>query len=148
MLSVAAALTLGRSSSLFPRWLNVRIEAPVGVVSNRLVLLWLLSRSGDMRLGAVAQMLDLTPRTVTGQVDALEHDGLVERRPSASDGRVVYVALTQKGSDLIRELEPELLAAFSSLFSCLEKPEMRELIRILEKLTDHMKEQIESPESN
>lgn len=144
MLSIAAAMSLGRSSNLFPRWMNLRIETEYGVTSNRLVLMWLLAGIGELRMGAVAQMLDLTPRAVTGQVAALEFDGLVERRVSDSDGRVVYVSLTSAGADLVRGLEPQLVESFSSLFSCLDKAEMREMIRILEKLTDHMKEQIDT----
>lgn len=143
LLSISAALTLGRSSSLFPRWMGARIEATHNITSGRLVLMWLLSRCGELRMGAVAQMLDLTPRAITGQVDGLELDGLAQRRASEKDGRVVYVSLTDKGTKLISAIEPDLTASFTSLFSCLEKAEMREMIRILEKLTDHMKEQID-----
>lgn len=144
VLSISAALTLGRASNLFPRWMGSRIESEHGIRSNRLVLMWLLASIGELRMGVVAQMLDLTPRAVTGQVDALEREGLAERRTSDTDGRVVYVRLTEKGADLVATLEPDLVAAFSSLFSCLDKAEMREMIRILEKLTDHMKDQIDS----
>lgn len=143
-LSVSAALTLGRASNLFPRWMNVQIETEYGIASNRLVLMWLLASSGELRMGAVAQMLDLTPRAVTGQVNALERDGLAVRHTSDSDGRVVYVRLTPKGTDVISALAPRLFDSFTSLFSCLEKSEMREMVRILEKLTDHMKDQIDS----
>ncbi|MEI8083821.1 MAG: MarR family transcriptional regulator, partial [Actinomycetes bacterium] len=145
MLSVSAALTLGRSSNLFPRWMNVQIEAEHDVPANRLVLMWLLSQIGELRMGVIAQMLDLTPRAITRQVDGLERDGLAERRTSESDGRVFHVRLTDKGSELISKLEPELVESFSSLFACLDKAEMREMIRILEKLTDHMMAQIEIP---
>lgn len=145
LLSVSGALTLGRASNLFPRWMNVQIEAKHGVSSNRLVLMWLLKQFGELRMGAIAQMLDLTPRAITGQVDALERDGLAKRRASESDGRVFYAALTEKGIAFISEVEPELLSSFSSLFSCLDRADIREMIRILEKLTDHMLQEIEVP---
>jgi DNA-binding MarR family transcriptional regulator len=143
LLSISTALTLGRSSTLFPRWMGAKIEAKHDITSGRLVLMWLLSRFGEMRMGAAAQMLDLTPRAITGQVDGLEDDGLAQRRASEEDGRVVYVSLTDKGSALISRIEPDLTESFTSLFSCLEKSEMRELIRITEKLTDHMKAQLD-----
>lgn len=145
LLSVSAALTLGRASNLFPRWMNAKIETEHDVSSNRLVLMWLLSRVGELRMGVIAQMLDLTPRAITGQVDALEREGLAERRASELDGRVFYVRLTDRGSALISALEPELMASFTSLFSCLDKSEIREMVRILEKLTDHMQAQIHGP---
>jgi len=144
-LSVSAALTLGRSSNLFPRWMNVHIEAEHDVSANRLVLMWLLSRFGELRMGVIAQMLDLTPRAITRQVDGLEQEGLAERCPSESDRRVFYVRLTESGTALIAGLEPELVASFSALFQCLDKAEIREMVRILEKLTDHMTAQIQGP---
>lgn len=146
MLSVAGALTLGRASNLFPRWMNVQVEAEHGVASNRLVLMWLLKQVGELRMGLIAQMLDLTPRAITGQVDALEREGLAERRQSESDGRVYYVSLTDKGARFISGIEPQLVASFASVFSCLDRSEIREMIRILEKLTDHMLDQVEKPQ--
>lgn len=147
MLSISAALTVGRASNLFPRWMNSHIETEHDVTSNRLVLMWLLSDLGELRMGVIAKMLDLTPRAITRQVDGLEREGLVERRPSESDGRVLYVRLTAKGLTFVRGIEPELVSSFNNLFACLDKAEMLEMIRILEKLTDHMLIQISNPEA-
>ena len=69
-LKIATAMTLGRASNLFPRWMNAHVESQHGILSSRLVLIWLPSCFGELRMGAVAHMLALTPRAVTGQVDA------------------------------------------------------------------------------
>jgi DNA-binding MarR family transcriptional regulator len=43
---------------------------------------------------ALSQDVGVTPRTITGLVDALEADGWVERRAHPSDRRATIVALT------------------------------------------------------
>ena len=50
--------------------MNAHVESQHGILSSRLVLIWLPSCFGELRMGAVAHMLALTPRAVTGQVDA------------------------------------------------------------------------------
>jgi DNA-binding MarR family transcriptional regulator len=45
----------------------------------------------------LADRLQLTQSTVTQLVQRAERDGLLRREPSASDGRVVYLKLTDEG---------------------------------------------------
>ena len=45
----------------------------------------------------LADRLQLTQSTVTQLVQRAERDGLIAREPSASDGRVVYLRLTEEG---------------------------------------------------
>jgi DNA-binding MarR family transcriptional regulator len=53
----------------------------------------------------------VTARNVTGLVDALEHDGLVERLPYPNDRRASLVRLTPAGERLSGELLAEQRAA-------------------------------------
>lgn len=48
----------------------------------------------------------MTSATVTGLLDRLEHDELVERRPYASDRRTHTLTTTAAGERLIHELVP------------------------------------------
>lgn len=93
-------------------------------------------------MGDLAQMLDLTPRAITRLVDGLEDEGLAERVTDPDDARVFKVRLTRTGKRRFKELEPRLRGEFVSLFAGLDKQEIRELIRLIEKLTDHMITQI------
>ena len=45
----------------------------------------------------LAEQLQLTQSTVTQLVQRAERDGLIAREPSESDGRVVYLKLTDEG---------------------------------------------------
>lgn len=51
--------------------------------------------------GELAEHTMVTTGAMTKRIDRLERDGLVTRRPSASDGRGRVVALTDAGRELI-----------------------------------------------
>src|SRR6266700_4768873 len=63
----------------------------------RLGVMFRLFRVGDCQLGDLADELDSTPRNITGLVDHLERDGLVERVPDSQDRRSVRARLTEAG---------------------------------------------------
>lgn len=68
-----------------------------GLTRARARVIWCLHHHGSTTHGALAEALDVTPRNVTGLVDALEEDGFVFRRPHPTDRRASLVALTDFG---------------------------------------------------
>lgn len=67
-------------------------------------------------------------------VNNLIRDGLVTRAVSTLDRRVVYVALTPRGSRLFRRIFPhhaELVARLASVLSTEEQERLGELLRRL-----------------
>ncbi len=80
------------------RWLSATMPGP-GVSYIRLRLLHALECHADraMTMSELAKALDITQRRITALVDALEADGLVERRPHPTDGRSTIVTLSKKG---------------------------------------------------
>src|SRR3989440_7881271 len=67
--------------------------------------------NGRFTMGELAEMLDITPRTVTGLVDNLERDGLVRRVADPADRRSVYAELTEQGRARIAALWGETASA-------------------------------------
>lgn len=66
-------------------------------------------------------------------VDRLETKGLIYKNPCVSDKRLVDVSITNKGLQLLTEIEIRILE-LDNLFSNLELEEAKELNRILDKL--------------
>jgi DNA-binding MarR family transcriptional regulator len=60
--------------------------------------------AGRITMGDLAEMLDITPRTVTGLVDNLERDGLVKRVDDPNDRRSVYAEITEQGRERVNAL--------------------------------------------
>ena len=71
--------------------------AGTGLTAARAHLLWVLEHSGPSTQQAMATALEVTPRNVTGLVDALETHGFVERTPHPNDRRATLVRLTASG---------------------------------------------------
>jgi DNA-binding MarR family transcriptional regulator len=59
-----------------------------------------------MRMSDLAGAVLISPGAVTRRVEALEARGLVTRSRSTGDARVVEAALTETGSEVLKELTP------------------------------------------
>jgi DNA-binding MarR family transcriptional regulator len=109
------------------RLLQERWADKHGLSSGRLGVLFRLLRGGDTPLGELAVSLDSTPRNVTGLVDHLERDGLVERVPDPADRRSVRARLTDKGREKINGIWKEGLAHQYTLAGGLGKEDLAQL---------------------
>lgn len=84
----------------------------------------------------LAGLADLTPASATELLDELEDHGLVSRRRSDRDRRVVLVSLTGRGLELVterrRQFEPRWRAAFAGFTA----EELRTAVRVLERMRE------------
>ncbi len=70
-------------------------------------LLWELHRLGTSTQKTLATTLKVSPRNVTGLVDALEASGYVARTPHPKDRRAILLTLTDQGSQTMAQMEHE-----------------------------------------
>jgi DNA-binding MarR family transcriptional regulator len=75
---------------------------------------------------------------MTGLIDRLEKQGLVERRRCEDDRRVVYIEITDKAKKLLEQMDEPLVALHEELMGHMSKAELRELSRLLEKARSKM----------
>lgn len=78
------------------RWSRYLAEQH-GLTSAGMATLMALAQQGESTHRAVAQRCFVRPATLTGVVDTLERDGLVERRRDEADRRTVRLVLTPAG---------------------------------------------------
>lgn len=64
-----------------------------------------------MRMVDLADRLQLSPSGLTRRLDGLVSSGMVLRRPSASDGRVMMAVLTESGLDTLVTVSPHHVAS-------------------------------------
>lgn len=74
--------------------------APMGLTYPQYLAMLVLWQSEPITVGALGDRLDLDSGTVSPLVRRLEALGLVERKRSGRDERVVHVALTDAGREL------------------------------------------------
>lgn len=94
--------------------------------------------SGRITMGDLAEMLDVSPRTVTGLVDNLERDGLVRRVDAPDDRRSVYAELTEQGRERVKALWRETAAGQVGLTRGLSQPELIQLRHLCLRLIQAM----------
>ncbi len=81
-----------------------RFEKSSGLTVARVHVLWMLGEAGPSTQQSVAAALEVTPRNVTGLVDALVASGHVTREPHPRDRRATMVTPTELGNQTIRAL--------------------------------------------
>jgi DNA-binding MarR family transcriptional regulator len=77
----------------------------LGLTAARTRVLWELQRRGPLTQRQLAEALDVTPRNITGLVDALVETEFVTREPHPHDRRATLVTFTPKGSTTAADLE-------------------------------------------
>ena len=78
-----------------------------GLTTARTHLLWELYRMGPSTQQALAGVLQVSARNVSGLVDALEGTGYVQRQPHPGDRRAFLVTLTDRGEQAMATMEAE-----------------------------------------
>lgn len=78
------------------------------------------------------RMLTAVPG-ITGLIDRLECMGLLARRRCIEDRRVIFVAITDKGTELLHRIDEPVAALHRRLMGHMTPGELQELSRLLEK---------------
>ncbi len=79
-----------------------------------------------LTVSELAERLQIRHHSAVGLADRLAAQGLVERQPSTTDRRQVYVALSEKGLDLLEQL------------SAAHKEELRRIGPQLRQVLEHL----------
>ena len=114
-----------------------KVLAKHGVSATTLDLLVALRRSGKPYVSTpseLARLLVLSSGGVSQRLERLERDGLVERRVSVDDRRVVEVHLTAKGLTILDRLIDEYMAHEEQMLSGLTPRQAAQLGQLLVRL--------------
>ncbi len=118
-LGVRAFASLLRAHAATTRQLNAQLTADHGLTLSDYEVLLRLAWAPDRRMRRVdlAEQVLLTASGITRLLDGLEQSGLVERGACASDRRVVYAVLTERGLQKLREASTSHVAQIDELFA-------------------------------
>lgn len=96
------------------------ILRPLDLTAVQYGVLSVLARDPGCSGADLARAINTTPQAMNGVLATLERDGLVERRPHPTHGRVLRVTLTGEGqrridaaNPVVRALEAEIERAFT-----------------------------------
>ena len=99
-----------------------------------------LLKTGPVTQRELAEAMNVRAATLSEQIARLDRSGLVVRTPSEKDHRSVIVTLSEEGKKEARRCSRERAKYNEALFSVLSGEERAELIKLLEKLSEHWSE--------
>ena len=109
------------------------IARKVGINSSDLECLDLILMKGPSTAGEIARHTSLTSGAVTGLIDRLERQGLVERAADPDDRRKVLVRVRQEGIAPIAAYFAPMEKAMQALLAGYTREELRLLIDFMER---------------
>lgn len=128
-------LRLLTCASLIEREVRQRLREAFGITLPRFDLLAQLDRAPDgLTMGALSRRLMVTNGNVTGLIDRLVEEGLVERRTAEQDRRVQQVRLTAAGKRAFDAMTPDHERWITGMMGRLSRAEMAELYTLLARL--------------
>lgn len=86
------------------------------------------------RLGELADVLDVAPRSVTSKVDQAEEDGWVRRVPDPADRRATLVELTESGRERLARLSDRRQEGARARLDVLTADEQAQLLALLRRV--------------
>lgn len=118
-----------------------------GMTATRFALMRLVARAGDAGIGVMdlARRLGVNAAAVTRQVQDMEQDGLIRRRPDAKDGRRSQVRLSAKGVATFATIHGRSHELEQALAAIVSPDEMRAAARTLATLRGAIERMMEGP---
>ncbi len=103
------------------------ILTPYGLTPLHWGILCCLWAEDGLRTTQIATRLEQLGGTVTVGLDAMERDGLVQRKKDRADGRISRITLTPCGAALQHTLAPAAAALIQEMFATLTPDEYQNL---------------------
>jgi DNA-binding MarR family transcriptional regulator len=122
--------------------LDEQVLSSYGTRHGRFNLLMMLLKysDGEATPAGLADKTGVTRATISGLLDGLEKDGLIERRPDPEDRRLIRVHLTAAGQEFLDKIVPGYCRWLSSIVEPLDEKERQQLVILLEKIRTRLGE--------
>lgn len=125
------------------RRLTKGLAEQYGLTGPQLIVVKMLEPVGRLSLSELSWKIRARNSTVTGIIDRMEREGLVARRRSDEDRRVVHIELTAKGRRLARDIRIEPFEIFRTVLSELSVRDAADLKRIVTRLARRVRKLVE-----
>jgi DNA-binding MarR family transcriptional regulator len=122
-----AVSTLYRAANAVRAYLTNTVLRDYGLTWTGFVVLWVVWIWDGLETRHAAENAGISKATLTGVVKTLEGRGWISRSVPENDRRLVMLALTPAGLDLMKNLYPAFNAAESAVVKCLSEGAVADL---------------------
>ena len=119
---------------LFERRFNQRALLFLGLTRPQCRVLGHLARHEGINQAGLADLLEIKPMTLVRQLDRMEEDGWIERRPDPADRRARRLFLTEKARPILTRILDLSSAVRGEAFADLTAEEGRQLLDLLRRV--------------
>jgi MarR family transcriptional regulator, transcriptional regulator for hemolysin len=116
---------------LFGRRFNQRAVVVLGLTRAQCRVLGYLARNEGVNQAGLADLLEIKPMTLVRQIDRMEEDGWIERRPDPADRRARRLVLTEKARPILARILGLSNEIRGEAFAGLSTREGQQLIELL-----------------
>lgn len=109
---------------------TVDISTELGLTATQFIMLAAL-RNGPIPVGKVAEMIGIAKPNATPVVRSLIERGFVEKRTDDTDRRLIIIALTESGNDIVARMIDHGVQKLSDTYH-LTKPNQKAIVSALE----------------
>jgi len=134
--AMAVASNLFRAATAVRNHFERNVLAKHDLSWTAFVVLWVVWIWEPIETRQIAEEGGFSKATLTGVLTTLEGRGLLQRRKSDTDGRLVLVDLTTEGRVLMKGLFPEFNAGEVTVTSVLASDEKDQLAAMLRAITE------------
>ena len=144
--SVRTHLRIATCYNLLMREARQRVVTRWNLTLPQFEVLAELARADDggFTFVELSRLLLVTSGNLTGIVDRLEEQRLVQRRPDTKDRRVIRVALTERGRRVTDQMLPAHAADIEEILSFMPRSALNDLSELLGRLRDGLHARAES----
>jgi MarR family transcriptional regulator, transcriptional regulator for hemolysin len=119
---------------LFARRFDQQALLFLGLTRSQCRILGYLARNEGINQAGLADLLEIKPMTLVRQIDRMEADGWIERRPDPGDRRARRLVLTEKARPILARILDLSTAIRREAFTNLAEAEGRDLIDLLRRV--------------
>ena len=99
-----------------------------------MILFFIYEKKNMTSVKDIATFLNVTPGAITQLVDNLVEKKLVSRGRNVNDGRIINITLTLNTEKQFNKFKNDYLAAASKLFDKLSNQELKQFMKLIEKI--------------
>ena len=107
-----------------------------GMTAQRMYVLALCDRERPATVSTIAHALTIDLPAVSGLLDRMEKDGLIQRRRVPDNRRTVHVTLTERGEAVREEHNRRLQRADGPLLQSVSEEDLAALRRVVDGISD------------
>lgn len=135
----SAILDLIRKISRIIRCEMIKTSQSYGYTPAQLMILKFVFENQPVTLSEISKEIGLSNSTTSGIIDRLVNQGMLERKRSEQDRRVVYITPTQKAKELRDKIHSYKEQFFQNLTARLSDEDKIQMVTSLQKLYSLLK---------